>query len=756
MRVIIIILWIFKKDFYCVFQKNYFSCKIGITKFSYFFVVLQMDTILSYSGIFPVSERSIMITYHYTNKDWPTFQSGIKKEWALTNGIGGYAGSSLIGAHNRTHQGYLIASLHAPIERYLVFSKINEAVSAGGKHLSFETSQHLAPEASDSKLHAVTSAAGPAAGETSDTAKNVVYTQGQQYLTDFIYDGNVHYHYETEAFSFSRHIALKRNANVCAVAYELHAGDADAVFTLTPLFNYREHSESSTVDTLCFETSCTEHSLKLIPQRNQALSICFTASEGTFQKRTDCYDINMQLQTEVELETDGLDCHYCPYDLTIHVPANSTKKVSILCSVDPADSLPEKIDSSSAFTILEQNAAYYASLLDTAGYTDEFANQLVLACDQFLTYRESTKMMTVLAGLPWFTDWGRDTMIAFTGLTLCTKRFREAEEILLTFAQYIHNGIVPNMFPDDNMPPLYNTVDASLWYFYAVYQYLSYHPTDDAYTFVREKIYPHLKEIISAYEHGTDFSIYMEEDGLIHAGSGLDQITWMDVRVGDWVATPRHGKPVEINALWYNALKIMETLGTHFGEDVSCYTTRAAQVHDSFNQKFWDEAHQCLFDVIDGDPDDHIRPNQIYAVSLPFSLLSEEKEKFVVDFVEKELFIGCGLRSLVRNHPDYHSIYCGSLPKRDAAYHQGTAWGFLLGGFFSAYMKVNRHSKESARKALAMLAPIREHLRGSGCIGSISEIFDGDAPHNPRGCYAQAWSVGEVLRAYCEDILPYL
>ena len=366
-------------------------------------------------------------------------------------------------------------------------------------------------------------------------------------------------------------------------------------------------------------------------------------------------------------------------------------------------------------------------------------------------------MMTVLAGLPWFTDWGRDTMIAFTGLTLCTKRFKEAEEILLTFARYIRHGIVPNMFPDDNMPPLYNTVDASLWYFYAVYQYLHYNPAAEAEAFVKEQIFPHLKEIISAYEKGTDFSIYMEDDGLIHAGSGLDQITWMDVRVGDWVATPRHGKPVEINALWYNALRIMESLCEKFDEDASAYRTRAEQVKESFNAKFWDSANQCLFDVVDGDePDDHIRPNQVYAVSLPFSLLPEEQEKAVVALVEKELFVGCGLRSLAPDHPDYHGIYCGALAKRDAAYHQGTAWGFLLGGFFSAYMKVNHHSSSAAENAVRMLEPVRKHLTDSGCIGSISEIFVGDTPHNPRGGYAQAWSVGEVLRCYCEDILPYL
>lgn len=673
-----------------------------------------------------------MITYQYTQKDWTTFKEGIKREWAVTNGIGGYAGSSMIGAHSRTHQGYLIASLHAPIERYLVFSKINETATVGTRTVSFETSQHRA------------------SGKT-------VYTEGQKFLTSFIYDGSVHYAYETDNFSFKKHITLKRNANVCAVSYELTAGDSDCTFTLTPLFNYREHSESSTPDTLKFETFTEDRAFYLVPEKNKDIAIRFQTSEGTFSERETVYDIDMQLQIEVDLETDGLDCHYCPVDLSIAVPANTTKKVSILCSIGDVNERPAPVSATEAFSILEENARCHAELFEKAGYRDSFANQLVLASDQFLTYRESTKMMTVLAGLPWFTDWGRDTMIAFTGLTLCTKRFKEAEEILLTFARYIRHGIVPNMFPDDNMPPLYNTVDASLWYFYAVYQYLHYNPAAEAEAFVKEQIFPHLKEIISAYEKGTDFSIYMEDDGLIHAGSGLDQITWMDVRVGDWVATPRHGKPVEINALWYNALRIMESLCEKFDEDASAYRTRANQVKESFNAKFWDSSNQCLFDVVDGDePDDHIRPNQIYAVSLPFSLLPEEQEKAVVALVEKELFVGCGLRSLAPDHPDYHGIYCGALAKRDAAYHQGTAWGFLLGGFFSAYMKVNHHSSSAAENAIRMLEPVRKHLSDSGCIGSISEIFDGDAPHNPRGCYAQAWSVGEVLRCYCEDILPYL
>ena len=674
-----------------------------------------------------------MIQYQYTRADWKTFSDGISKEWATTNGIGGYAGSSLIGAHNRTHQGYLIASLHPPIERYLILSKINEEISVNGQELSLETSQHLS------------------GGRT-------VYKEGQQYLSAFTYDGNIHYEYHADSVFLKKHLALKHGENVCAVAYEIETGDKPAVLTLTPLFNYREHSASSTEDTLLFDTSVNGHTLCLLPEANPDVSIFFQISEGDFFKREDCYDVNMQLQTEVELETDGLDTHFCPYDIRMEVPPHTGKQISVLCCITDRNTSCNSTepDADTAFTILKEKEHYYQSLLEKAGCQDDFANRLVLASDQFLSYRESTQMMTVLAGLPWFTDWGRDTMIAFTGLTLCTKRFLEAEEILLTFCKYIRHGIVPNMFPDDNMPPLYNTVDASLWYFYAVYQYLNYHPVPEAYDFVREQIYPHLKEIIRAYESGTDFSIYMEEDGLIHAGSGLDQITWMDVRVGEWVVTPRHGKPVEINALWYNALKIMAELATRFGDSAAPYETRSRQVKASFESRFWDDAHQCLFDVIDGDFDDHIRPNQIYAVSLPFSLLSPEKEKAVVDLVERELFVGCGLRSLISSHPDYHGIYCGALPKRDAAYHQGTAWGFLLGGFFSAYLKVHDHSAESVHHAVDMLAPIRHHLMQTGCIGSISEIFDGDAPHHPRGCYAQAWSVGEVLRCYCEDILPYL
>jgi glycogen debranching enzyme len=511
-----------------------------------------------------------------------------------------------------------------------------------------------------------------------------------------------------------------------------------------------------------------------VPDQRQDVRIVLSFSDGVLVTRSGQFDIHMQYQTEVDNETDGLDCHFTPYDIAFTIPACSRKRVSLVCRVMPeavhdnafekdanmrnhADSFAageSAISADYAFAVYEREQAHIRELIAHAGYgEDDFANTLVVASNQFLAYRASTGFMTVLAGLPWFTDWGRDTMIAFTGLTLVTKRYSEARQILKTFAMYVHHGMVPNMFPDDGQAPLYNTADASLWYFYAVERYLHYVGTEDAREFIRNEIYPGLKEIISAYRDGTDFSIYMDADGLIHAGSGLDQVTWMDVRVGDWVVTPRHGKPVEINALWYNALCVMETLAGSFGEDASVYRALAERVRRSFCDKFWYEEGGYLYDVVDGDErDSSLRPNQIYAVSLPHTMLDREKAASVVAVVEKELYVGRGLRSLAPNHPDYHPVYLGALSKRDAAYHQGTAWGFLLGAFITAYTKVHDHSEASVRQAWEFLKPVQEQFCEGG-IGSVSEIFDGDAPHHCRGCYAQAWSVGEVLRCYAEDIV---
>ena len=658
------------------------------------------------------------------------FEDNIRREWALTNGIGGYAGGSITGAINRTHQGYLIASLHAPVMRYVCFSKTNEKI------LCEDTVYDL----------------------SSDQFKGQQYTDGIRYLRNFTYDGTVCFTYHAGDIIIKKQIALAQGKNLSAVAYTIENKGSDAMLSITPFMNFREHSESSTIDSLQFLVTESESGFNLIPAKQSDYCIRIAFSEGKLSARQEKFINNLEAQTEVDNEVSGLDCAFCPYDVKLDIPAGSVIHFSILCDIVPIEedrTVDElRCDSESSFDIVRSQLQYTSKLISKSGFADDFAQKLTVAANQFIAYRESTGYDTILAGLPWFTDWGRDTMISYTGLTLCTGRFDKAHDILLTFAKYCRNGLIPNMFPDNGQKPLYNTVDASLWYFYAVYKYLQYVDTQDAYDFIKNEIYPSLKKIIAAYKNGTDFSIYTDTDSLIHAGSGLDQVTWMDVRVGDWVATPRHGKPVEINALWYNALCTMDMLQEKFGENDKSYRKLADCVKDSFNKRFWNEKCGCLYDVVDED-DDTIRPNQIYAVSLPFTMLDNAREKAIVNVVMDKLYIGCGLRSLDPAHKDYHPIYIGSLSKRDHAYHQGTAWGFLLGAFIDAYVKVNGSTKTTAIKAAKLIEPVKAHLL-ENCVGSICEIFDGDAPHKGRGCYAQAWSVGEVLRSYCEDILPLL
>ena len=658
------------------------------------------------------------------------FEDNIRREWALTNGIGGYAGGSITGAINRTHQGYLIASLHAPVMRYVCFSKTNEKI------ICEDTVYDL----------------------SSDQFKGQQYTDGIRYLRNFTYDGTVCFTYHAGDIIIKKQIALAQGKNLSAVAYTIENKGSDAMLSITPFMNFRGHSESSTIDSLQFLVTESESGFNLTPAKQSDYCIRIAFSDGKLSARQEKFINNLEAQTEVDNEVSGLDCAFCPYDVKLDIPAGSVIHFSILCDIVPIEedrTVDElRCDSESAFDIVRSQLQYTSKLISKSGFTDDFAQKLTVAANQFIAYRESTGYDTILAGLPWFTDWGRDTMISYTGLTLCTGRFDKAHDILLTFAKYCRNGLIPNMFPDNGQKPLYNTVDASLWYFYAVYKYLQYVDTQDAYDFIKNEIYPSLKKIIAAYKKGTDFSIYMDTDSLINAGSGLDQVTWMDVRVGDWVATPRHGKPVEINALWYNALCTMDMLQEKFGENDESYRKLADRVKDSFNKRFWNEKRGCLYDVVDED-DDTIRPNQIYAVSLPFTMLDNAREKAIVNVVMDKLYIGCGLRSLDPAHKDYHPIYIGSLSKRDHAYHQGTAWGFLLGAFIDAYVKVNGSTKTTAIKAAKLIEPVKAHLL-ENCVGSICEIFDGDAPHKGRGCYAQAWSVGEVLRSYCEDILPLL
>lgn len=665
-----------------------------------------------------------MKAYHL-NKDALTPMSvGVQKEWVLTNGIGGYAGSSVTGAHARKHHGYLIASLHPPVERFVILSKINECLIRSSGKKDFTVEQYLAGDGS------------------------TAYREGIEYLNSFTYDGLVHFTTKAPEFTMTKTLAFEHGKNTIAVSYDIQNDGEAATLVLTPLFNYRVHHDASTVDTLKFDTAYEQPEIRLVPQQNKDVTIRLFTDDGTVVPCEEKYTTGMQLQKELDVESDALDDNYTPYQIEFPLDAGCRKKISIVCTI-------EDTYEKDAFATAAAEMARFDALEKKAGYHDELAETLTIAADHFLAYRQSTGLMTVLAGLPWFTDWGRDTMIALTGLTLATGRYQDARDILTTFARYVHHGMVPNMFPDEGTDPLYNTADASMWYFYAVGKYLDYTGTPEDYAFVQETIYPKLKEIIAAYEHGTDFSIYMEKDGLIHAGSGLDQVTWMDVRVGDWVATPRHGKPVEINALWYHALCLMEEWATRFGEDGSHYAALAAHAKESFAKEFWNEKDGCLYDVVDGlEGDATLRPNQIYAVSLPHRMLDADKEKKIVDKVYEKLYAKTGLRSLSPDDKEYHPTYEGCLDKRDHAYHQGTSWGFLLGGFLTAYVHVYGTSKEVIKQADAMLDATREQFY-HGCIGSIAEIFDGDEPHTSRGCYAQAWSVGEILRAYTEDILPY-
>lgn len=668
---------------------------------------------------------------------WRTIEEGNEREWLIGNGIGGYANHSVPGGGYRMSHGYLVASAKAPVNRMLVFTRSQEQVDIGDRSYDLTSQQYI------------------------NWQKN-----GQRYLRRFKLDTVPEYDYQVEDVRIVKTIALEYGHNTVAVCYDITGGKETAQVKLVPLFNYRSPGDVSEKGNLRFEKQLEDRLLRLIPERDPGVTISFLASEGEFLDRS-TLPVTMATPNYVIEEGHyypfenrngflGIDNHYTPYEIQVTVEPYERKRIYLKCSTEALTR-----DGKDGFTIVREYRERMAHLVQTAGYGDRLADRLVEAADHFIVDRESTGLKTVLAGYPWFTDWGRDTMIAFQGVALATKRFDEAREILESFAHYVRRGLIPNMFPDDGQEPLYNTVDASLWYVHAVYEYLKHTGGEDDYRFIRDKIYPKLKEIIAAYQGGTDFSIGMDEDGLIHAGGGLDQVTWMDVRVGEWVVTPRHGKPVEINALWYNALRIMAQLAERFGEKLP-YDELARKVRESFCRRFWNEVDQCLYDVVDvpqegggfGD-DPSIRPNQIWAVSLPFTMLPPEQEKAVVGTVYQHLYTPYGLRSLSDRDPRFQPRYIGKLIDRDGAYHMGTTWAFPLGGFITAYCKVNGYSREAVLTAKDMCSAFEDHMHDGG-LGGIAEIFDGDFACTGRGCFTQAWSVGEILRAYTEDVLPNL
>ena len=649
----------------------------------------------------------------YGKMDVATWESSADKEWIITNGLGGYASSTIAGGNTRRYHGLLVASLRPPGERTMLLTKIDEDIEIEGK---------IYPLAANATVGG--------------------YVQkGFQYLHEFRYDPLPTFVYQLEDIMIEKRIFMVYGENTTIIRYRIESPGRPFKFRLFPLVNYRDYHWITHSTDGGFIQEVEDNSVSLLTYTEMD-PLFLRCSAGEFTTYENTWYQKMEYIQELRRGESSVEYHYMPgvWEITGDKPVEFTVVATLEKRIhDPAKEYEIQVERMDR-------------LLQKAGYQDYFANQLILAADSFIVQRKSTQRKTIIAGYHWFIDWGRDTMISLPGLTLVPKRFEEAKEILKTFAANCQEGLIPNTFPDRGGDvPLYNTVDASLWYFYAAAKYLEYTGDID---FIRDELYPVLNEIIHYYQHGTKYNIRMYPDGLIFAGSPDVQLTWMDAKVDNWVVTPRHGKAVEINALWYNALRIMENLAGEFGDSKEeSFKQLADLVQSNFQKEFWNADKDYLYDVVSSSGrDDSLRPNQILAVSLPYSLLTPEQEKRVVVKVFQELFTPYGLRSLSPSHPDYKGVYTGDRWQRDAAYHQGTVWSWLLGPFITAYLKVHQDSQRSRAIAREILAPFRRYLFEHG-VGTVSEIFDGDFPHEPKGCVSQAWGVAEVLRCYVEDVL---
>lgn len=643
------------------------------------------------------------------------------REWLVTNGIGGYASGTISGALTRRYHGLLIASLKPPVARTLLLTKIDETVNYNGQ--SYDLSGNL-------------------------WADGTVAPQGYLNIESFYLDGT------TPVWNFAfadglleKRVWMEKGENTTYIRYTYKRGSQPVILSLKALVNDRDHhgkteGKSSFLINpyqdkgLEIKSSADARSLYLLP-------ICSNSNNNFSWSIKNNWYQNFALAIEKYRGLDEIEDHLLAGvgSITLNVGdsvtiiASTTKKTG--ANINQNHQQEKELIS----------LFYSKNNLKTA---PPWIEQLVLAADQFVVDRplsDNPEGKTIIAGYPWFTDWGRDTMISLPGLTISTGRYDIAKTILLTFAKYVDKGMLPNLFPDAGEIPEYNTVDATLWYFEAIRTY--YDATKDQ-KFLAE-LFPLLSEIVDWHIKGTRYNIKMDDDGLLYAGESGVQLTWMDAKVGDWVVTPRIGKPVEINALWYNALACMVYFSTILAKSVSKYQDMVAKTKTNFS-KFWYEEGGYCYDVIDTPQgnDRSFRPNQIFAVSLPvmslgtsLAPLQSQQQKMVVDKVGQQLLTSYGLRSLSSKQPDYIGIYGGNQLQRDGSYHQGTTWGWLIGHFIQAHLQVY-NNPELAR---SFLLPMADHLHDA-CIGSIGEIFDGDAPFTPRGCFAQAWSVAEVIRGW--------
>lgn len=637
-------------------------------------------------------------------------ESALSLEWLETNGIGGYASSTISGGHTRRYHGLLVATTKPPLGRAVLLSKLEETLIVDGVRFELSTNQY----------------------------PGSIYPDGYKYLTEFRLDPFPIWNFEAGGVQIEKKIFMLHGENTTVVSWSAKSLESSRTieFEIRPLIAFRDYHHLRN-KTEGFDERFEIGDEFVASQPVPDLPRLYLNCQFDSVEKTGHWYRNFEYAIERER---GFDFHEDLFQPCV-LKFDLAKTVSIIASTDKLSDVDVK-------RLEKTEIKRRAQLVAKAKAKDPFLRQLVLAADQFIVDRGEGK--TIIAGYPWFSDWGRDTMIALPGLTLATNRPDIAKSILAEFANHISEGMVPNRFPDVGEQPEYNTVDATLWFFEAVLAY--FEKTDDE-EFVRKVLYERLVDIIDRHVRGTRHNIHVDTDGLLYAGELGVQLTWMDAKIGDWVVTPRTGKAVEIQALWYNALRIMSDLSSRFGdvENASKFSRMADVAKDSFNGQFWNGSAQCLFDVIDGDEKDaSIRPNQIFAVSLQHPILDTDRSRLVVDKVEAELLTPFGLRSLSPNDSRYVPIYIGSPLERDSSYHQGTVWAWLMGPFIDAYRKTHCDEGGLDTKISKMIDGFREHLN-EAMLGQVSEIFDANPPFKPRGCAAQAWSVAELLRVLVAD-----
>lgn len=629
------------------------------------------------------------------------------REWLETNGIGGFASSTVSGMNTRRYHGLLVAATQPPVGRLVLVSKFEETLIAETGRIDLSANRY------DGAIH----------------------PRGFLHLSGFRLDPWPVYTYDVAGMHIDKSVFMVHGSNTTVITYQLR-GSGESVpvqLQVRPLIAARDyHSTTHENESVAQDYENATNRLMYSPYRDvPAIHIGHNAS---FVEHQGYWYRGFVYSVEQERGLDFKEDLFNPFALTFDL---SQGPAYIILSTEPND-----VIAVSKFEVAERRRR--SEIVAAIPGSDEFSSALVTAADQFIARRGAGH--TILAGYPWFTDWGRDTMISLPGLTISTGRYDVARDILQTFSEHVSEGMLPNLFRDDGSSAEYNTVDAALWYFEAVRTYLD--ATGDE-QFVRS-LFPVLADIIDWHLRGTRYGIRVLDDGLLHAGVPGVQLTWMDAKVGDKVITPRAGKPVEVQALWFNALRIMSDLAERFGSRSlkNKYDDVSARLQCTFNRLFWNESTQCLYDVVNGGyPDSSIRPNQIFAISLAYSMLPAERAASVLHVVERDLLTPFGLRSLAPSDPNFSPKYRGGPAERDSVYHQGTVWPWLLGPFIQAYLRVHQYSEAAYARCSESLKPVQAHLSEAG-LGQISEVCDATAPFTQGGCFAQAWSVAEVLRAH--------